>query len=73
MSVKLRCKDGMGNIITECQYGTTRADVSVTGGTPVALLTANAGLQLEGGTCNATATWTGSYFFEKQKPLWVFN
>jgi hypothetical protein len=73
MSVKLRCKDGMGNITVECIYGLAKPSLkTIVGGTPNATLFVNTTFDREGGTCGITATWTGNYTFEKPKPLWIF-
>ncbi|HWP33071.1 MAG TPA: hypothetical protein VNL97_04925 [Solirubrobacterales bacterium] len=74
MSVKLRCKDGGGNITFECQYA-GKIKAQFFGGTPRAKFTLgefevprNTGTEAE---CGVAAKWSGKFLFEEQKPLFV--
>lgn len=72
MSVKLRCKNQNNEVTFECQYGWATGNfLAITGGNPKATMAANTNFNRESGTCTGGATWTGSYVFEKQKPMFV--
>jgi hypothetical protein len=70
MSVKIRCKNEGGKILWECQYGKAKLFPGIDGNGPAKLNVALS-LDKEGGTCAATTTWTGAYFFERQSPMFL--
>jgi hypothetical protein len=72
MSVRILCRDGMGNLTVNCIYGLSKAPLkTIVGAAPNATLFVSTVFDLEAGTCGAHATWTGNYVFAKPKPLWI--